>query len=67
MKLLKKWICKRGYGRLVINQGKTPAQASTYYFIPTHLEGEGDADLLFTEAEVKRAKIRAENQPEDCR
>lgn len=47
------------------NQNKKPTANDEYYFV-AHVDADGEVtSLLLTEVEFKRAKTRAENNPED--
>ena len=47
------------------NKNKKPTENEEYYFV-AHVDDKGEVtSLLLTETEYNRAKIRAENNPED--
>jgi hypothetical protein len=63
----KKIKAKRiGDMQVVANQDKLPAANSEYNHIRVQLEDGEEIHLLLTDAEVKRARRRAERNPEDC-
>ena len=49
----------------IINKNKKPTENHSYYFV-AHVNSDGEVTpLLLTDVEYNRAKIRADNNPED--